>query len=145
VASAGRTVRFPTAAQERFMTYEAIIHGARGVNYFGGGVASTLNDRDKQLGWNWTFWHSVLRPIIEEIGDNSPLHPALIAPDSKLKIEAQEIVSIPPGPSDAPAPRDEPTDSAARFPPAHGLDFCLREVGDEIFLLAAMREGPAVK
>jgi hypothetical protein len=32
-----------------------------------------LADADKKLGWNWTFWKRVLRPVIEEIGSKSPL------------------------------------------------------------------------
>ena len=64
------------------MTYDAIINGARGLVYFGGGIQSTLNERDKPLGYNWTFWDRVLRPVIEEVGDKSPLAAALCAPDS---------------------------------------------------------------
>ena len=55
----GKTLRFPTFHEERFMTYEAIINGARGVVYFGGNLPMTLNERDKPLGWNWTFWQRV--------------------------------------------------------------------------------------
>src|SRR5207302_1775143 len=71
VANKLNVLRFPTFPQERFMTYEAIINGARGVNYFGGGIESTLNERDKPLGYNWTFWQRVLRPVLEEINDKS--------------------------------------------------------------------------
>jgi hypothetical protein len=60
VAKPGMTLRFPTFHEERFMTYEAIINGARGVVYFGGNLPMTLNERDKPLGWNWTFWQRVL-------------------------------------------------------------------------------------
>ncbi len=112
VASPRRTLRFPTFPQERFMTYEAIINGSRGLVYFGGGIPSTLNEQDKPLGYNWTFWDRVLRPVIEEIGDKSPLAAALCAPDSKLSVKA----------SDA------------------SIELCVREVNRDVFLLACCRD-----
>ncbi|HEY5909947.1 MAG TPA: hypothetical protein VJA21_05020, partial [Verrucomicrobiae bacterium] len=84
VVKPGKTLRFPTFPEERFMTYQAIINGARGLFYFGGGLEKSLSPRDKELGWNWTFWRRVLRPVIEEIGSHSPLYPALLAPPSPL-------------------------------------------------------------
>jgi hypothetical protein len=116
----GKTLRFPTFPQERFMTYEAIIDGARGINYFGGGqrVAQTLNERDAKLGYNWTFWERILKPLLAEINESSPLHEALIAPNSKLPVKA---------------------DGAA------GVEFAVREVGDEVFILACKREGEAAQ
>ena len=91
VSNKGKTLRFPTFPQERFMTYEAIINGARGINYFGGGhrVAQTLNERDRQLGYNWTFWERILKPLLAEINEKSPLHEALLAPNSKLPVKAE--------------------------------------------------------
>lgn len=114
VAKPGQTLRFPTFPEERFMTYEAIINGARGLVYFGGNVTQTLNERDAQLGWNWTFWDRVLRPVMEEIGTHSPLAPALVAPASQLPVTVSDTKNI---------------------------EFCVREVGDEIFLLACRRSG----
>src|SRR5439155_20950549 len=73
VLKPGRTLRFPTFPEERFMTYEAIINGARGLLYFGGDNQGALSAADQKLGWNWTFWKTVLRPVIEEIGSKSPL------------------------------------------------------------------------
>jgi hypothetical protein len=114
VSRPGRnTLRFPTFAQERFMTYEAIIDGARGVNYFGGSIPTTLNERDKKLGYNWTFWDRILKPLLGEINANSPLGEALIAPDSKLPIKAS----------------------------GEGVEFTVRQVGDEIYILACKRQG----
>ena len=55
VLKQGQTLRFPTFAEQRFMTYEAIINGARGINYFGGGLPGGLNEEDRKLGWNWHF------------------------------------------------------------------------------------------
>lgn len=114
VTKPGKTLRFPTFPEERFMAYEAIINGARGLNFFGGNIPASLNPEDARLGWNWTFWKRVLRPLLEEIGRKSSLHPALVAPDSKLQIQASS--------------RD--------------IEFCVREVGNELFLLACRREGP---
>jgi hypothetical protein len=88
-ATPGRTLRMPTFPEERFMTYQAIINGARAVNYFGGGNRLSLNDRDRELGWNWTFWQRVLRPLLEEINDKSPLAGALVAPDSKIPLKVK--------------------------------------------------------
>jgi hypothetical protein len=114
VLKPGKTLRFPTFPEERFMTYEAIINGARGLLYFGGGNEKSLSEADLKLGWNWTFWKRVLRPVIEEIGAHSPLYPALVAPDSTLPI---------------------------RVSGADGIEFRAREVNGELFLLACKREG----
>jgi hypothetical protein len=86
VIKPGKTLRFPTFPEERFMTYQAIINRARGLFYFGGNLAASLSEADKPYGWNWTFWRRVLRPVLEEIGAHSLLYPALLAPDSKLPI-----------------------------------------------------------
>src|SRR3990172_819599 len=56
VIKPGKTLRFPAFAEERFMAYEAIINGARGLNFFGGNLPVSLNPEDAKLGWNWTFW-----------------------------------------------------------------------------------------
>jgi hypothetical protein len=100
VIKEGKTLRFPTFAEERFMTYQAIINGARGLTYFGGGLPKALNDEDRKLGWNWRFWNRVLRPVIEEIGAKSQLYPALVAPESKSPINVS----------------------------GDGIEFCVREV-----------------
>ncbi len=117
VLQPGKTLRFPTFPEERFMTYQAIINGARGLNYFGGSNPASLNPRDARLGWNWTFWSRVLRPVVEELGRKSPLHAALVAPDSKLPIQAT----------------------------GQGMEWCVREVGDLLFILACKREGATSK
>jgi hypothetical protein len=114
VTQPGKTLRFPTFFEERYMTYQAIIRGARGLMYFGGNVAQGLNDRDRTLGWNWTYYEKVLKPVLDELKPGSPLHPALIAPDSALQLSAQG---------------------------APGIEFLVREAGPRIFVLAARREG----
>ena len=117
VLKEGKTLRFPTFPEERFMTYQAIINGARGLTYFGGALPKSLNNADWKLGWNWRFWNRVLRPVIEEIGTKSPLYPALVAPESKLPIKVK----------------------------GDGVEFCVRVVGSDIFVLACKREGPTIK
>lgn len=112
VARPGKTLRFPTFPEQRFMTYQAIINGARGLIYFGGNLPTTLNEQDKPLGWNWTYWRRVLRPVIEEVGDKSPLARALVQPDSKLPVKVS----------------------------GNGIEFCVREVDSDLYLLACSRE-----
>jgi hypothetical protein len=113
VVGEGKTLRFPTFPEQRFMTYLAIIAGARGIIYFGGQIPKALTPEDAKLGWNWSFWRRVLRPVVEEIGERSPLYPALVAPESKLPVQVK----------------------------GNGVEFCVREVGTDIFLLACKREG----
>lgn len=71
--------RFPTLHQERFMAYQAIVNGARGLVFFGGDLTQVMRPRDAQAGWNWTFWELVLRPLLVELTSPSIL-PALLAP-----------------------------------------------------------------
>ena len=99
------------------MTYEAIINGARGLIYFGGNNEKAMTDADKALGWNWTFWKRVLRPVVEEIGIKSPLYPALVAPSSKLPVRVS----------------------------SKGIEFCVREAGDNLFVLACKTDGTDVE
>jgi hypothetical protein len=118
VVQPGKTLRFPTFAQERFMTYQALINGARGLIYFGGNVEQAMTPEDARLGWNWTFWGRVLRPVLEEVGNNSPLAPALVAPESKLPVQVRG---------------------------ADDVEFCVREVDGNIYILACKREGETVE
>ena len=118
VIKEGKTLRFPTFAEQRFMTYQAIINGARGLIYFGGHIPKAMADEDKPLGWNWRFWNRVLRPVIAEIGDKSPLYPALIAPNSQIPIKAS---------------------------PNEGVEVLVRETEEAVFVLACKREGKTVK
>ncbi len=113
VIKEGKTLRFPTFPEERYMTYEAIINGARGINYFGGGLPKGLDEEDTKLGWNWNFWNHVLKSVVSEIGTKSPLYPALVAPVSKLPVAVKNA----------------------------DIEFCTREVGKDIFVLACKRGG----
>jgi hypothetical protein len=112
VTKPGKTLRFPTFPETRFMTYQTIINGARGLIYFGGNLPTTLNEKDKPYGWNWTHWNRVLRPVIEEVGDKGALAAALCAPVSKLPVKVK----------------------------GEGIEFAVREVGKDLYLLACCRE-----
>ena len=118
VTKLGKTLRFPTFAEERYMSYQSIIEGARGLLYFGGNVAACWNEQDRALGWNWSFYNKVLKPVLDEFAPTSPLYPALIAPDSRLPIQVD-------GASD--------------------IEYRVRESGNQIFILAAKREGSTVQ
>lgn len=77
--------RFPSLRQERFMAYEAIIEGARGLMFFGGHMTEVCTPEDAAAGWNWSFWRQVLRPLVKEL--TSPeLHPALIVDDDSANV-----------------------------------------------------------
>src|SRR6266705_5182912 len=82
----GKILTFPTYTQSRFMAYEAIANGARGLMFFGGNIAATLNAQDAPLGWNWTFWTNVLKPVVQQLGDHSQLANALVTTNSALPI-----------------------------------------------------------
>ena len=58
----GIVPRFPTLHEERFMAYQAIVNGARGLMFFGGHLTQVMRPADAKAGWNWTFWELVLRP-----------------------------------------------------------------------------------
>lgn len=81
---------FPTLQQARFMAYDAVIAGARGLFFFGGQLKQVMNAADKASGWNWTYWKNVQRPLLVELTD--PEHtPALLAPAAQLRIEANAL------------------------------------------------------
>jgi len=84
--------RFPSLPQERFMAYQAIVHGARGLVFFGGHLTEVCTPDDAKAGWNWTFWRQVLRPVIHELS-SSDLQPALLAPDSKIPVKLKPHTS----------------------------------------------------
>jgi hypothetical protein len=80
-------VVFPTLQQARFMAYDAIIAGARGLFFFGGHIKPVMNPADLQRGWNWTYWERVQRPVITELTDQAH-SAALTAPASAHAIRA---------------------------------------------------------
>ncbi|MDP2336410.1 MAG: hypothetical protein Q8N05_08180, partial [Bacteroidota bacterium] len=62
----------PTLKETRFMAYDAIVRGARGISYFGTGYI----EKDSQL------WKDILT-IVRELAD---LQPVLSAKDAKVKL-----------------------------------------------------------
>ncbi len=122
-------IRFPSFFDQRFMAYEAIINGSRGLSFFGGGLLPTLNERDHRLGWNWTYWEKVMKPLLQELGSGSPIEPALVAPDSKRAITVA----------------GEKSPRSSIVPDASPIEFLAREVGDDFYLLACMKEGPGIQ
>jgi len=78
---------FPTLQQARFMAYDAIIAGARGLFFFGGHLKPAMNAADRQRGWNWTYWRKVQRPLLVELSDADHAA-ALVAPLSTLPVKA---------------------------------------------------------
>jgi hypothetical protein len=118
VTKPGRTLRFPTFAEQRYMSYQSIIAGARGLLYFGGNVEACWNDRDRALGWNWTFYKNVLKPVLDEFNPKSPLYPALLAPDAPSSIKLESGTDI---------------------------EVRVRETPEALFILAAKREGSTVQ
>jgi hypothetical protein len=83
---------FPTLQQARFMAYDAIIAGARGLFFFGGQFKQVMNEADKQLGWNWTYWREVQRPLIEELtgAEHAPALTAALA-QATITADAADI------------------------------------------------------
>ena len=111
-------MRFPTLPEQRYMSYQAIINGARGLLYFGGGYEACLNERDRALGWNWTYYDRVLKPVLDELRPGGPLYPALVAPDSKVPVTVEG---------------------------ADDVEFTFRETAGADYLIASKREGSTVQ
>jgi hypothetical protein len=78
---------FPTLPQARFMAYDAIIAGARGLFFFGGHLTSVMNAADRENGWNWSYWQDVQHPLLIELTDADHTA-ALTAATSELDISA---------------------------------------------------------
>jgi hypothetical protein len=78
---------FPALRQERFMAYQAIIAGARGLVFFGGDITKAMSPEDAATGWNWMFWHTVLKPVVTELSSDS-VGPALVAPPAAVTVKA---------------------------------------------------------
>jgi hypothetical protein len=83
----GTVPRLPTLLDERFMAYQAIVRGARGLSFFGGHLTQVMRPRDAVTGWNWTFWQLVLRPLLGEL-TSTAVGPALVAADAPDRITA---------------------------------------------------------
>src|SRR5262249_47158801 len=70
----------PTFQQERYMAYDAILNGAKALTFFGGNIAGCFSGSDATYGWNWSFWQSVLDPLVQQLSASSPIAPALVNP-----------------------------------------------------------------
>jgi hypothetical protein len=78
---------FPNLHQERFMAYQAITAGANGLVFFGGDITKAMNPADAERGWNWTFWHTVLKQVVHELSSTA-VAPALLAPPAAVTVKA---------------------------------------------------------
>ena len=78
--------RFPSNAELRFMAYQAIAAGARGLVFFGGHLTNVMSPADAAAGWNWSFWQQSLEPLVRQLSSQS-LAPALDAP-AGVKVQA---------------------------------------------------------
>ena len=56
-ASTRQRAALPSLFQERFMAYQAIVNGARGIVFFGGHLIEIARPSTPG-GWNWTFWET---------------------------------------------------------------------------------------
>ena len=68
----------PTYQQERFMAYDAILNGAKALTFFGGNNVNCFSGSDATYGWNWSFWQSVLEPLVKQLSASSTIAPALV-------------------------------------------------------------------
>jgi len=73
---------FPSLKEERFMAYQAIVNGARGLMFFGGHLTQVCTPQNAQAGWNWTFWQQTLRPLVAELA-SPELQPALLSTNAR--------------------------------------------------------------
>ena len=78
---------FPSLHQERFMAYQAIVAGASGLVFFGGDITRAMTPADAENGWNWTFWHTVLKHVVQEL-TSTAVGPALVAPPATVTVKA---------------------------------------------------------
>jgi hypothetical protein len=106
----------PTFYQQRYMTYQAIIDGAKGIMYFGGYIA--LNARDQKFGFNWTYWYDVLKPLFKEIGPGSEIYKVITAPSAN--------------------------DVKVGVAGAKDIECLARKIDGKTYILAAKREGSTV-
>lgn len=109
----GNVLVRPTFEQQRYMMYQALIDGAKGIHWFG--FPFSLSEKDTPYGWNWTYWFDVLKPLLSEIKKGAELNGVLVAPENDMKLTVDG---------------------------ADDLEYLARKVGDRIYVLAAKREKP---
>jgi hypothetical protein len=83
----------PTRKQERYMIYDAILNGARSLAFYGGNIYRCWSPQDAELGWNWTFWNTVLKELVQEINADSPIAPALVDPGSTQVLASSDATT----------------------------------------------------
>jgi hypothetical protein len=110
--SPGHVPRFPSLPAERFMAYQAIVNGARGLLFFGGHLTEISPPEDAAAGWNWTFWEQVLRPVVAELA-SAELAPALAAPAARVPLRTA----------------------------TPGIELAVREAGGFVYVIAVRRGG----
>lgn len=103
----------PTFEQQRYMMYQALIDGAKGIHWFGFPLA--LSEKDTPYGWNWTYWFDVLKPLLSEIKKGTELNKVLTAADSDMKFKIEG---------------------------ADDIEYLARKLGDKLYIIAAKREKP---
>ena len=109
-------VVFPTLQQARFMAYDAIIAGARGLFFFGGHLRQVMTPQDRVRGFNWTYWRNVQKPLTQEL--SGPQHlAALLAPDAPFTVTAS----------------------------AADIELSARQTTDSIYLIVARRGGSGTR
>jgi len=108
----GLVPRFPSAPELRFMAYQAIANGARGLVFFGGHLTEVMSPADARAGWNWSYWEEALRPLVQEFASDS-LAPALTAPATKATVVASSA----------------------------DLEIAFRKTGSFLFVIALRRKG----
>jgi len=71
----------PTAAQERFMVYDAIVNGARALGFLRRGRRRLLDAPRRRRGLELDLLERRAGPLVQQIGPASPLNAALVHPD----------------------------------------------------------------
>jgi hypothetical protein len=79
----------PTFQQERYMAYDAIVNGARALTFYGGDNPHCFSGSDATYGWNWSFWQSVLEPLLNQLSASSPISTALVNPARTPHVKAR--------------------------------------------------------
>lgn len=85
--------RLPSLPDERFMAYQALVAGARGLVFFGGHLQQVMRPADAAAGWNWGFWDEVLRPLLAEL-TSAAVAPALTAPTVRGVVTGAKDVDL---------------------------------------------------
>lgn len=105
--------RLPSNADLRFMAYQAIANGARGLAFFGGHLKQVMSPADASAGWNWSFWRESLEPLVRELSSTA-LAPALSA---------------------------SPADAVATSPRVPGVEIATRRAGGFLYVVVVRRSG----